>query len=56
MLHFYCFCFPGPAKGLSLSSQMVTPSQAQNRFEFLNNPEEEAMIPHDKSFPQFPLI
>jgi len=34
---------------------MVTPSQAQNRFEFSKRPEEAAMIPQDSSFPQFPL-
>jgi hypothetical protein len=34
---------------------MVTPSQAQNRFEFSKSPDDLAMMPHDKSLPQLPL-
>lgn len=37
---------PFPAIGLSLSSQIVTPSQAQICLGFLKRPADRAMIPH----------
>lgn len=54
-LKAYNLFLPVPAKGLFLSSQSVTPSQAQILFEFCATPEDLAMIPHESNFPQFPL-
>ena len=47
---------PVPAKGLSLSSHKLTPSQAQILLEFSNRPADRAMIPQDNNCPQFPFI
>ena len=47
---------PVPAKGLSLSSHKLTPSQAQILLEFSNRPADRAMMPQDNNWPQFPFI